>query len=115
MTATPAPVSSDVKAAPDSAAITLGGNAYTIRPLTLRQLKVVLPAFTAVQRGDNPVAAGISIIHAALLRDHPLSLDAIEDMETTMEEVTAAVRAIAELAGLVPKGEAKAGTETANP
>src|SRR5689334_24519437 len=98
--ATPAPVSvpapaAAVTAAPDSATIALGGSTFTVRPLTLRQLKVVLPAFTAVQSGQNPVEAGISILHAALVRDHPLSRDAIEDMEATMDEITAAVRVVA--------------------
>jgi len=102
--------------------ITLGGRDYAIRPLTLGQLRVVLPAFAraATLGAADGVDAAIDILAAALARDHrDLTREALLEVEATPHELAAAVVRIAALSGLVPKegapgeglptGEARAG------
>jgi len=96
--------------------ITLGSRDYSIRPLTLGQLRVVLPAFaraTKLSAADG-IDAAIDILAAALARDHAsLNRDALLELEMLPAELAAAVAQIAELSGLVPKdgaaGEPQAG------
>ncbi|HYM30444.1 MAG TPA: hypothetical protein VEU47_04045 [Candidatus Cybelea sp.] len=103
-------------------AITLGGRDYAVRPLTLGQLRIVLPAFARAARlnAADGIDAAIDILAAALARDHAsLTRDALLEIEATPQELASAVAQIAELSGLVPKdgapgegfpkGEARAG------
>jgi hypothetical protein len=93
--------------------ITLGGREWMVAPLTFRQLKVVVPAFGRALTGGSEAAvdAAIDIIHAGLSAGYPsLSRDAVLDVQATVPEMTAAVRAIATIAGLVPEGEASPGS-----
>ncbi len=86
--------------------IALGGRSYAIRPLTLGQLRVVLPAFACAARlgAADGIDAAIDILAAALARDHAsLTRDALLDLEATPQELASAVARIAELSGLVPK------------
>ena len=86
--------------------ITLGARGYSIRPLTLGQLRVVLPAFARAARlsAADGIDAAIDILAAALARDHAsLHRDALLEMEATPHELAAAIAQIAELSGLVPK------------
>ena len=86
--------------------VTLGARRYSIRPLTLGQLRVVLPAFARAARlsAADGIDAAIDILAAALARDHAsLTRDALLEMEATPHELAAAVAQIAELSGLVPK------------
>lgn len=99
-----------------STTITLGARSYSIRPLTLGQLRGVLPAFARAAKlsAADGIDAAIDILAAALARDHAaLTRDALLDVEATPTELAAAVAQIAELSGLVPKdgapGEIQAG------
>lgn len=93
--------------------ITLGGRQYALRPLTLGQLRDVLPAFSraaGLANGDA-IDAAIDIVAAALIRDHPaLTRETLLGLEATPAELIVAVDAIARLSGLVttegePAGE----------
>ncbi|MGH6974243.1 MAG: hypothetical protein ACRED6_06415 [Stellaceae bacterium] len=95
--------------------ITLGHRDYPIRPLTLGQLRVVLPAFVRAAKlnAAEGIDAAIDILAAALSRDHAsLTRDALLELEATPHELATAVARIAALSGLVPKdgapGEAPA-------
>lgn len=86
--------------------ITLGARDYAIRPLTLGQLRVVLPAFARAAKlnAADGIDAAIDILAAALARDHAsLTCDALLEFEATPHELASAVARIAELSGLVPK------------
>ena len=86
--------------------ITLGGRDYAIRPLTLGQLRVVLPAFARTGKlgAADGIDAAIDILAAALARDHrDLTRDALLQLEMLPAELASAVARIAELSGLVPK------------
>lgn len=96
--------------------ITLGARSYSIRPLTLGQLRIVLPAFARAAKlsAADGIDAAIDILAAALARDHAsLNRDALLELEMLPAELAAAVAQIAELSGLVPKdgaaGEIQAG------
>ena len=96
-------------------AITLAGRSFTLRPLTLGQLRVVLPAFAraaGLQR-EEAIDAAIDILAAALSRDAPeITRATLLDWEMRPAELIAAVDAIARLSGLVQQemlpGEAPA-------
>ena len=97
----------------DAKTIILGGRELTVRPLILRQLREVLPAFAraAGMTSAGGIDAAIDIVAAALSRDHPeLTREAILELEGTARELTRAVGAVAELSGLVAAGEPPAGS-----
>lgn len=90
----------------NDATIALGGRDYAIRPLTLGQLRVVLPAFARAAKlnAADGIDAAIDILAAALARDHrDLTRDALLELEMLPAELAAAVAQIAALSGLVPK------------
>lgn len=97
-------------------AITLGGRAFKLRPLTLGQLRVVLPAFAraAGLAREEAIDAAIDIIEAALSRDAPeITRAVLLEAEMLPAELIAAVDTIARLSGLVQQevtapGEAQA-------
>jgi hypothetical protein len=95
--------------------ITLAGRSFTLRPLTLGQLRTILPAFAraAGLAREEAVDAAIDILAAALSRDAPeITRAALLDWEMLPAELIAAVDAIARLSGLAaqepPPGEAPA-------
>ncbi len=97
----------------EGATIRLGGADYAVRPLTLRQLRSVLPAFARAGAigAEDGVDAAIEILAAALSRDHPdVTRDRLLDTEASVQELAAAVTTVARLSGLVPPGEAGAGS-----
>jgi len=90
--------------------IRLAGADYPIRPLTLRQLRLVLPAFARAANvaSDAGVDAAIDILAAALSRDHPtLTRDALLEIEVSPRELADAVATVAQVSGLVQPGEAR--------
>ncbi|MGH6799144.1 MAG: hypothetical protein ACREDI_12270 [Roseiarcus sp.] len=102
----------ELQAGAREAAIALGGRNFTVRPLTLRQLRTILPAFgrAAQLTAEAGVDAAIDIIASALARDHAaLTRDALLDMEVMPSELAGAIGVIAKLSGLVEPGEAQAG------
>ncbi|HKT18011.1 MAG TPA: hypothetical protein VJR47_08220 [Stellaceae bacterium] len=95
--------------------ITLAGRSFTLRPLTLGQLRVILPAFAraAGLAREEAVDAAIDILAAALSRDAPeITRATLLGWEMLPAELIAAVDAIARLSGLVQQeaqpGEAPA-------
>src|SRR5690348_6331839 len=86
--------------------ITLAARDYAIRPLTLGQLRIVLPAFARAAKlnAADGIDAAIDVLAAALARDHrDLTRDALLELEATPHELATAVARIAALSGLVPK------------
>jgi predicted transcriptional regulator len=97
----------------EGATIRLGGMDFAVRPLTLRQLRTVLPAFARAGAvgAEDGVDAAIDILAAALSRDHPeITRDALLDTEASVRELAEAVTTVARLSGLVAPGEAVAGS-----
>ena len=84
--------------------ITLGGRRFALRPLTLGQLRRVLPAFAraAGLANEEAIDAAIDVLAAALERDHAaMNREVLLGIELTPAELIAAVDAIARLSGLV--------------
>lgn len=97
----------------DPFTIRLGGAEYVVRPLTMRQLRSVLPAFARAGAigAEDGVDAVIEILAAALSRDHPeMTRERLLDIEAGVQELAQAVTAVARLSGLVSPGEAEAGS-----
>lgn len=91
--------------------LVLGGKAYNIRPLTIGQLRTILPAVSRTGSADgSAIDSTLSIIHAALMRDHTMSFADLCEIESTPAEIAKACNEVLKLAGLVPAGEAVAET-----
>ncbi|HTQ35262.1 MAG TPA: hypothetical protein VMI30_13935 [Stellaceae bacterium] len=89
------------------ATISLGGRSFAIEPLKLGQLRALLDALDNLsgKTGGAVVDAAARVIQAGLARTMPeLTLDAVLEMEATMDEVTAAVSVILSAAGLSRPG-----------
>jgi hypothetical protein len=90
----------------------LGGREFRVEPLRLGQLRALLDALDDLsgKTGGAVVDAAARVIHAGLSRGSPeLTLDGVLELETTMDEVTAAVAAILQVAGLSSQGETRPG------
>jgi len=95
--------------------ISLGGRDFAIEPLKLGQLRALLDALDDLsgKTGGAVIDAAARVIQAGLARAAPeLTLDAVLELEATMDEVTGAVAAILGAAGLSraadnPPGEAR--------
>ena len=90
-------------AAMNPAAIRLGGRDFTIEPLKLGQLRALLDALDDLsgKTGGAVIDAAARVIQAGLARAMPgLTIDAVLELEATMDEVTAAVSVILGVAGL---------------
>ena len=98
-------------------AISVAGKQFTIRPLTLGQLRVILPAFAraAGLAKEEAIDAAIDILAAALSRDAPdMTRAVLLEAEALPSELIACVEAIARLSGLVPQGDASLGEASAS-
>ncbi len=98
-------------------AITIAGRSFSLRPLTLGQLRTILPAFAraAGLAKEEAVDAAIDILAAALMRDAPdMTRAVLLDTEIMPAELIAAVDAIARLSGLVQQGDASPGEAAAS-
>src|SRR6202035_2409226 len=87
--------------------ITLGGRDFAIEPLKLGQLRALLDALDDLsgKTGGAVIDAAARVILAGLARTMPdLTLDAVLELEATMDEVTAAVSVILKAAGLTRPG-----------
>ena len=92
--------------------ITLGGRDFMIEPLRLGQLRALLDALADLngKTGGAVIDAAARVIQAGLQRAMPdLTLDAVLELEATMDEVTAAVAVILAAAGLRQAGVAGPG------
>jgi hypothetical protein len=90
--------------------ITLGGREFAVEPLKLGQLRALLDALDDLsgKSGGAVIDAAARVIQAGLARAMPeLTLDAVLELEATMDEVTGAVAAILKTAGLAQPGEAQ--------
>jgi hypothetical protein len=97
--------------------ITLGGRRFALRPLTLGQLRRVLPAFAraAGLANEEAIDAAIDIIAAGLERDHPaMTRDTLLGFEMRPVDLIASVDAIARLSGLVAEEGGTSGEEAAS-
>jgi hypothetical protein len=97
--------------------LVFGSREYTIRPLTIGQLRAIgIGAAKLRQPAQDPVAAEgawydsmAEIISAALMRDHPeMTTDAVLGLESDVQRLLEANRSILRLSGLVPPGEGPA-------
>jgi hypothetical protein len=92
--------------------ITLGGRDFAIEPLKLGQLRALLDALDDLsgKTGGAVIDAAARVIQAGLVRAMPeMSLDAVLELEATMDEVTAAVAVILGVAGLNRGGGTQSG------
>ena len=100
----------------DTATITLGGKPFKVAPFTFAQLRVIVPGFTLT--GGRLLTSeswehAATVLVSALSASHPeITRESLDEMQIQVPEVFAALNVIAEVSGLVPKGEAKAGTES---
>ena len=97
--------------------ITIGRRSFALRPLTLGQLRHVLPAFAraAGLANEDAIDAAIDILAAALERDHPaMTHEALLGTELRPAELIAAVDAIARLSGLVAEESTALGEKEAS-
>jgi hypothetical protein len=86
-----------------AATITLGGRDFAVEPLKLGQLRTLLDALDDLsgKTGGAVIDSAARVIQAGLVRAIPdLSLEAVLDLEATMDEVTASVAVILSVAGL---------------
>lgn len=93
--------------------ITLAGAPYTIAPLELGQIEDIGFASALPDTGDpqEDMRRGFrrarEIVAAALSRDYPeMTAEKLRTLAVAKGEMSAAVSAVFDLSGLVPKGEA---------
>ncbi len=89
-----------------SETIALGARRFEIRPLKLGQLRHLLDAIEemAGKSGGGLIEAAAKIVASGLAPAHPdLTVDAVLDLEATVEDLNAAVAAILRVAGLRPQ------------
>ena len=89
--------------------ITLGDRLFSLRPLKLGQLRGLLDALDEItgKSGGALIEAAAKVVTAGLQPANPdLGFDTVLDLETTIEELNAAVAAILRVAGLAQSGEA---------
>ena len=97
----------------EAVTIQLGGNSFSIKPLTIDQVERI-DAIVA-ERPIGSVAQGRMVIAVGLLRDHPDAARGLSDMEADVHEVAAAMAAILRQGGFLPTapGEAQAAAPNA--
>ena len=86
--------------------IRLGGRDFTLRPLTLGQLRHLLDALDemAGASGGGLIDAAAKLVAAGLAAAHPeLTTDAVLDLSASLDELNIAVAAILNRAGLSPR------------
>ena len=85
--------------------VTLGGRHFEAHPLKLGQLRHLLDAIEGMtgKSGGALIEAAATVVASGLAPAHPdLTVDAMLDLEATLEELNAAVAAILRIAGLHP-------------
>jgi hypothetical protein len=88
-----------------SESVTLGGRNFEIRPLKLGQLRHLLDALDGMtgKSGGGLIEAAAAVVTCGLAPAHPaLTIDALLDLEATIEQLNAAVAAVLRIAGLHP-------------
>ncbi len=95
----------------------IAGREFSLRPLTLGQLRTVLPAFSraAGLAKEEAIDAAIDILVSALSRDTPdITRAVLLDTEMLPAELIMAVDTVARLSGLVPQGDGATGEANAS-
>lgn len=94
--------------------ITLGGQTYKVRPLTIAQLEALESVVERLGKGQGTIKTARQIVEAALARDHKTVK--LDDLESTPDELIAASNAVMEISGYVKKdpkpGESQAAPPT---
>jgi len=91
-----------------AATITLGGRDFAVEPLKLGQLRALLDALDDLtgKTGGAVIDAAARVIQTGLAHTLPeLTVEAVLDLEATMDEVTASVATILHVAGMTRLGE----------
>ncbi|MBN8928647.1 MAG: hypothetical protein J0H19_18710 [Rhodospirillales bacterium] len=100
----------------DTVTITLGGKDYPVPPLTLGQIKIVVPAAQRLtsMKVDALLEADISdlttMAYTAIFKATPMSRPAFEDLHITVDDLVSAYAVIAKQAGMVEKKPEAAAT-----
>jgi hypothetical protein len=97
----------------------LGGQDFSVRPLTLAQVQRIEPLLAnEAQRPGASITVASEIVAISLERDHPHAAGKLSEMETTAPEIARAMRAVLRLAGFIaaetaepPVGEGPAGAD----
>jgi hypothetical protein len=92
--------------------ISLGGREFAVEPLKLGQLRGLLDALDDLsdKTGGAVIDAAARVIQAGLARATPeLTVDAVLELEATMDQVTEAVAIILSAAGLSRPVDAQPG------
>jgi hypothetical protein len=94
---------------PDPVDITLAGKTFTVRPLTLRQIRDI--EVLSARQTESRVDQIAGILDIVLRREHAADLPegGVLDMEVDRDELEAATRAIRSLSGMTAakSGEAQ--------
>ncbi len=88
---------------PDPETISLGGKSWLIRPLTLRQVRAIIPLTNDLMSGkSDPITGIVSIVSEALRRGYAEDADPekLLDPETSRQELESAMAVIMALSGL---------------
>lgn len=88
---------------PEPVTIALSGKPYTIKPLTLGQLRKIEPVL--VDPTIREVEKSIRVIQIALERDHPEVAADIDNQVMAMTDVAEAMQKVLLVGGMVVSGE----------
>lgn len=88
--------------------IALGGQSWSIRPLTLAQVRDIEPILVAQGTGGT-VAAAMEVIAIALARDNANAVEALPAVEATAPEVATALATVLRLGGFIAPDESDSG------
>jgi len=98
---------------PDPQMITLGEMSFSIRPLTLKQVRAIERVMSS---SESSIGLSIEIIRIGLDRDHAEAAAQIDDIEASGGDAAQAMAVILRLGGFLqesaPGEEQAAGTET---
>ena len=105
---------------PQPITLSLGGQDFHVRPLTLAQVQRIEPLLaTQTQRAGASIAVASEIVAISLERDHPQAAATLGEMEATATEIAAAMRAVLRLASFIAgenaeteSGEGQAGADS---
>lgn len=92
---------------PQPITLTLGAEAWSVRPLTLAQVQRIEPLLLKEEKGGT-IAAAVEIVAIALSRDHPEAARTLGEVEATAKEIGAAMASVLRLGGFIMSPEAEA-------
>lgn len=90
--------------------ISLGGQSWLVRPLTVAQVQAIEPLLLASAEGKTgSVASAVTILRVALGRDHAEVADGLDEIEACAPEIATAMANVLRLGGFLPGGDAAPG------